>query len=352
MFRFYDGLHPAVEAATLNVDRDNKSSDRIADRDHIRTKTMEAAMRLRGFLAFLVLLGVTAPASAQDYPTRPIEFIVPWGPGGGADQLARKAAKLMEPILKVSMPVINVAGATGVTGLNKMLAAEADGYTMSVMTGDTFAMLATTQPKWSLNDFVPLAIMIRQPSAFIIAEGGKYKSWADVEAAAKITPLKVAVTGFGSPDEMTINFFNRRGLKLVTVPFPRPGERYSAVLGGHADILYEQLGDVRSFLDGKQMRPALIFAAERFKAFPDTPVSKELGYDIVLPQIRMFTVKTGTDPQQMKVLSTAIEAVANDPEYAAYLEDQYADPKSYIGGTAAMKFLEGELAAMKTLAKQ
>ncbi len=300
-------------------------------------------------LAALAVPGVAA--NAQDYPSRPIEFIVPWGPGGGADQVARKAAKLMEPMLKVSMPVINVPGATGVTGLNKMLTAEADGYTMSVMTGDTFGLLATSQPKWGFKDFTPLAVMIRQPSALFVAEGGKYKTWKDVEAAARTTPLKVAITGFGSPDDMTVNYFARKGLKLVSVPFPRPGERYSAILGGHADVLYEQLGDVRSFLDGKQMRPALIFATERYKAFPDIPVSQELGHDIILPQFRIITVKAGTDPHQMKILSDALEAAAKDPEYAAYLEDQYADPKSYIGGTAASKFLESQLATMKALAK-
>ncbi|HEX2115282.1 MAG TPA: tripartite tricarboxylate transporter substrate binding protein [Alphaproteobacteria bacterium] len=308
-------------------------------------------MGLRRFLASIALAVLVAPAYAQEYPSRPIEFIVPWGPGGGADQVARKAAKIMEPLLKVSIPVINVAGATGVTGLNKMLTAEADGYTMSIMTGDTFGMLASTQPKWGLDDFVPLAIMIRQPSALFVAEGGKYKTWADVEAAAKAGPLKVAITGFGSPDDMTVNFFNKKGLKFVSVPFPRPGERYSAILGGHADILYEQLGDVRSFLDGKQMRPVLIFATERFKAFPDIPVSKELGHDIILPQFRMVTVKTGTDPNQAKKLASALEVVAKDPEYVAYLEEQYADSNSYIGGSAARKFLEDELAAMKALLK-
>ena len=308
-------------------------------------------MGLRRFLASIALVVLVTPAYAQDYPSRPIEFIVPWGPGGGADQVARKAAKIMEPTLKVSIPVINVAGATGVTGLNKMLTAEPDGYTMSIMTGDTFGMLASTQPKWGLNDFVPLAIMIRQPSALFVAEGGKYKTWADVEAAAKAGPLKVAITGFGSPDDMTVNFFNKKGLKFVSVPFPRPGERYSAILGGHADLLYEQLGDVRSFLDGKQMRPVMIFATERFKAFSDIPVSKELGHDIILPQFRMVTVKTGTDPNQAKKLASALELVAKDPEYVAYLEEQYADPNSYIGGSAAKKFLEDELAAMKALVK-
>jgi tripartite-type tricarboxylate transporter receptor subunit TctC len=308
-------------------------------------------MGLKSTLATFVLLGLIAPVQAQEYPNRPIEFIVPWGPGGGADQVARKAAKIMEPMLKVSMPVINVAGATGLTGLNKMLTAEPDGYTISIMTGDTFGTLASGQPKFELKDIAPLAIMIRQPSALFVAEGGKFKSWADVEAAAKAGPLKVAITGFGSPDDMTVNYFNRKGMKLVSVPFPRPGERYSAILGGHADLLYEQLGDVRSFLDGKQMRPVLIFANAKFKAFPDVPVSKELGYDIVMPQFRMVIVKAGTDPNYMKKLSTALEVVAKDPEYVAYLEEQYADPDSYIGGSSAMQFLESELASMKALAK-
>ncbi|MDP2707885.1 MAG: tripartite tricarboxylate transporter substrate binding protein, partial [Burkholderiales bacterium] len=78
------------------------------------------------------VLSVPQPALAQDkYPSRPIEFIVPWGPGGGADQLARKIAPALEKELKVSLPVINVAGATGQTGLNKMLTSATDGYSVS-----------------------------------------------------------------------------------------------------------------------------------------------------------------------------------------------------------------------------
>ena len=76
-------------------------------------------------VAALPIAGAT-PGTAQDFPTRPIELIVPWGPGGGADQVARKLASLMEPGLKVSIPVVNVPGATGQTGLTKMLTAPAD----------------------------------------------------------------------------------------------------------------------------------------------------------------------------------------------------------------------------------
>ena len=305
---------------------------------------------LAALAAGISLLSGAAGAD-EKYPSRPIEVIVPWGPGGGADQLGRILAKLAEPMLGVSMPVVNVAGANGVTGLTKMLTAEPDGYTISVMTGDTFAMLATSQPKWTFDDFTTLGVMIRQPSAFFVAQDSKHKSWADLEAAAKAGPVKVAITGFGSPDEMTVNYFNRKGAKFVAVPFPRPGERYSAILGGHADVLYEQLGDVRSFLDGKQMRPLLIFAKERHPDFKDVPVSTELGHDITLPQIRMVIAPAKIDPQRAALLSETLAKIAREPEYAAYLVDQYADPNSFVAGPEARKFLEGELAAMKRLAK-
>ncbi|RPH66507.1 MAG: tripartite tricarboxylate transporter substrate binding protein [Burkholderiales bacterium] len=294
-------------------------------------------------------LGIAAPAAlAQDkYPSRPVEFVVPWGPGGGADAVARKAGKMLEESLKTSFPVINVPGATGRTGLNKMLSAQADGYTISVMTGDTFGLLADPQANWSLDQLVPVAIMIRQPSAFMVAENGPIKSWADLEREAKARPIKVAVTGFGSPDDMTVNYFARRGMKLVSVPFAKPGERYSAILGGHADVLYEQPGDVRSFIDNKQMRPVILFGEKRHPAFANVPVSKELGFDITMPQFRMITVKAGTDPAKVKLLSDELEKVAKSADFAKYLEDQLADADSYVSTKDALPFLRGELEAMK-----
>ena len=174
---------------------------------------------IAALLAAMLLALVASVAIAQEkYPSRPIEFIVPWGPGGGADQLARKAGKLMEDDLKVSLPVVNSPGATGNTGMAKLLANPADGYSISILTSDTYALLATSNPRWSLKDIVPVALMIKQPSSFLTAVNGPLKTWADVEREAKMRQLKVAVTGFGSPDEITVNYFVARGLKLVSVP--------------------------------------------------------------------------------------------------------------------------------------
>jgi tripartite-type tricarboxylate transporter receptor subunit TctC len=184
------------------------------------------------------------------------------------------------------------------------------------------------------------------------AANSDLKTWADVEREAKKRPLKVAVTGFGSPDDITVNYFIGKGLKLISVPFAKPGERYTSVLGGHADLLYEQLGDVRTFLDSHQMQPVIIFYDQRFDVFPNVPSSKELGYDISLPQRRAVIMKAGTDPAKVKVISDALAKVAASAEYKQYLKDQYATDDSYLPAGEAQKVMEDDLAHMKKIASQ
>ena len=314
----------------------------------MRITTLKNAARLCGAL---IVLGAAGPLLAQEkYPTRPIEFVVPWGPGGGADQLARKIAPALEKELKVSLPVINVAGATGQTGLNKMLTSPADGYSISVFIADTLALQMDPATKWKLDDIVPAGIMIQQPSAFFVAANSPIKSWKDLEAEAKKRPLKVGVTGFGSADDLHVIFFNQKGLKFTSVPFPKPAERYTAVLGGHADVLYEQLGDVKSFLDGKQLRPIVIFADKRFPAFKDVPTSKELGHDIAISQFRAIVMKAGTDGQRVNAVSAALEKAAATADYKAWLKDQYADEASFIPAAKAVGFMKRELEVMRKYA--
>ena len=308
-------------------------------------------------IMFIAVLAAAWPAQAQErYPSRPVEFIVPFGPGGGADQLARKVARLLEPELKVSVPAVNVPGATGGTGMAKLVAAPADGYSMAIYIADTHALLATTaNPRWKNDDLVPLGIMIRQPSALFVKPDSPWKTWNDVAKAAKASPgkLKVAVVGLGSVDEMALKYMEGKGLKFTAVPYAKPGERYTAILGGHADLLYEQPGDVRSFLDSKQMRAILMFNQERvLPEFADVMSSKEAGIEVYLPQFRSVVVRAGTDPQRVKILADAVAKVAADPEYYAFLKDSLALRDSFIPAAKAKQFLDGELAVMEKFASQ
>jgi tripartite-type tricarboxylate transporter receptor subunit TctC len=302
-------------------------------------------MALAGLMACLAGTAV----AQEKYPSRPIELIVPFGPGGGADQLARLVGKLIEPLLGQSVPVLNVPGATGGTGMAKLLAAPADGHSMAIYIADSHALLAGKDARWRIEDIVPVAVMILGPSFIFVAESSPHKTWQDFETAARANPgkLKVATVGFGSVDDFSLSVIAKKGIDLVQVPFSRPSERYVSILGGHADALYEQAGDVGSFLNNKQMRPLMIFGKERLPAFKDVPSSFELGYQVALPQFRAIVVRAGTPAERVKVVSDALAKVAATPEYKKFLQDQYGEEKSFIDASKSSQFLVDQLEDMK-----
>jgi tripartite-type tricarboxylate transporter receptor subunit TctC len=304
--------------------------------------------------ALLLAVAVSAAlfggqATAAGYPDHPINFIVPWGPGGGADLLARTAGKIMSQDLGVSAPVINVPGATGMTGMTKLLNSPADGYSLAVLIGDTYALLAGPRPAFNPDQVIPLAVMIQQPSGYWVNVNSPWKTWDDLVKAAKEKALKVAVLGFGSADDITTNYMKTKGLKLEAIPYAEPELRYTSILGGNADVLYEQTGDVRSYFDGGKIRPLIFFYPHRLNIpkFANVPVSKELGYDVTLPQFRAIVVKAGTDPKQVKILADEIAKVAQSAEFKAYLDQQYADPDSYVSMDNARGFMDSWLEQAK-----
>lgn len=309
------------------------------------------------FMRRLAVLGIAttmafslgAATARAAYPDHPINFIVPWGPGGGADVLARTAGKIMSEDLGVSVPVINVPGATGTTGMTKLLTSPADGYSMAVLIGDTYALLAGPHPAFKADEFIPLAIMIQQPSGLWVNTKSPWKTWQDLAKTAKTRSLKVAELGFGSADDITMSYLKTKGYKFEGIPYAKPGLRYTSILGGNADVLYEQTGDVRSYFDGGKIRPLLFFYPHRLALpqFKDVPVSTELGFDVTLPQFRAIVVKAGTDPKIVKRLADEVAKVAQKPEFKAYLTQQYADPNSYVPADKARDFMNDWLAQAK-----
>jgi tripartite-type tricarboxylate transporter receptor subunit TctC len=305
---------------------------------------------------FALLLAVAASAAfsggtsfAAGYPERPIELIVPWGPGGGADQLARLVSKQLEPMLGQGIPVVNVPGGTGATGMAKLLAAPADGYSMAIYIADSHALLAGKSPRWQMSDITPVAVMMKVPSFIFVKQDSKFKNWVDFVNVAKANPskLKVATLGFGSVDDFSLTVLDKNGIKVTQVPFSKPSERYVSILGDHADALYEQAGDVAQFLNGNQMRPILLFGEKRLDRFKDIPASYELGYKIALPQFRSIVVKAGTPPDIVQKLSDALAKVYASDEYKKFMEVQFCDPNSFEDAAHAPAFINQQLDDMK-----
>jgi tripartite-type tricarboxylate transporter receptor subunit TctC len=197
--------------------------------------------------------------------------------------------------------------------------------------------------------------MLKAPSFLFVPMDSPIKTWADLEKLIKEKPgtVRVAGNGEGSIDSIALTYLEKNhGLKVNKVPYSNPGERYTSILGGHADVLYEQAGDVKSYLDQKQMRPILVFNEKRLDTFPDVPCTKELGMNVFLPFDRTILVKAGTSPDQVKVLNDALKAVYDkSPDFQKFLKDNFTTPDSYLGSDDAKKALEDSVVVMKEAIK-
>jgi tripartite-type tricarboxylate transporter receptor subunit TctC len=179
-------------------------------------------------------IGTISPARADTYPSRPIDLIVPWGAGGGADFIGRALAKELQASLGVSLPVLNVPGGTGQTGLIKMRDASADGYTIEEVTSETVLLEVTGKPLFKLSEFICLAIVDQQNPGLLVRTDSPFKTWADVVKASKTRRISVAFDGYGSSGDLIVNYLGRKlGVKFDLVPYDKPGERIASLLGGH-----------------------------------------------------------------------------------------------------------------------
>ena len=311
-------------------------------------------------LAFPVLVILTlgllaAPGAAQEkYPSRPIDFVVTWGAGGGADAMARQLGALSQPVLGVPLPASNVPGASGNTGLAQILSGKADGYTLATYIQDTLMTLPMGLARYKVDDLEWITRTQVADSFLFVRADGPFKTIQELFKHAEANPgkLRVAATGFGTVDDVTVKFLGKRGYQMVTVPYPKPGERYAAALGGHTEVLYEQAGDVLQYLKAGQLRPLIIFAERRHPAFPDVPASKELGLDITLPQFRGVVARKGTPPERVKILADAFHKAMETPEWKKFAEEWYFRPDSYQGPADFTKWVGGEVTTLERLVRE
>ena len=309
--------------------------------------------RLLVLASLAVLLAV--PVVAQEkYPNRPIDFIVPFGTGGGADAMAREIGALAQPILGVALPVSNVPGATGNTGMAQVLSGKPDGYTIAVYIADTLATIPAGLARYKPDDLDWIVRTQVADSFLFVKADSPFKTIQDLFKHAQANPgkLRVASTGFGSVDDLTVRFLEKKGYKMTTVPYPKPGERYAAALGGHAEVLYEQAGDIQQYVKAKQLRPLIIFAESRHPAFAEVPASKELGLEITLPQFRGIVARRGMPPERAKALAEAFRKATDTPQWKAFLEQWYMRADSFLGPEQFGPWVREQVDVMDRLVKE
>ncbi len=318
---------------------------------------MHGGGRRLGAVLVLALLAAARPAAAsaqEKFPDRPIDVVVPWGTGGGADGMARELGSLAQPILGVELPVSNVPGASGNTGLAQVLTARADGYTIGVYIADTLATIPAGLARHRVDDFDWIVRAQVADSFLWVKADSPFRTIQDLLGYARAHPgkLRVATTGFGSVDDLTVRFLDTKGHRMTTVPYPKPGERYAATLGGHAEVLYEQAGDIQQYVKAHQLRPLVIFADRRLAAFPDVPTAKELGFDITLPQFRGLVARRGTPSERIRTLADAFRRATETPQWKAFLEQWYMRPDSFMGPEQFGAWVRGQVDIMERFVRE
>ena len=265
-----------------------------------------------------------------NFPTRPLTMIVPFGAGGGSDQLARAMAKAMNKVADIQFQVVNKPGGGGTAAIPDFMLAPPDGYTVLEHIDNAISAYAKGDIKENpAKDWIPICMtQITFSQIYARADDNRFPDWNAVVAFAKQNPGKLTIANVGKVGSMEVvvmyQLETALGIKFNQIAFDKPAERYGALLGKQVDLLFEQPGDVRSFLDAKKMRPLLTFLDERPSAFADTPTHREVGAKFKpLTRFRGFYVKKGVPKDRVKFLEAACKAAFAEKGYAAFNRKKY-----------------------------
>jgi tripartite-type tricarboxylate transporter receptor subunit TctC len=265
---------------------------------------------------------------------------VPFGAGGGADMMAKKMAQILEPFIGVPLFITDIPGASGNAGLTKLLTNPPDGYTMAVLVGVTVSAWASGIGYAKPDDFVVLAIPQQSASMLFVPPDSPFKTFRALLDYAKANPgkLKVATSGYGSNDDITLKYFDALGYRMINVPYAKPEQRYASSFGKRTQAIYEEPGDVAELLATKRLRPLVVFDTERHAAFQDVPSSKELGFEINdLPSFRMLVVRAGTPTERQRTLVNAISKALETPEWKKFCAETHSCTRPYTPQQATQR---------------
>ncbi len=285
---------------------------------------------------------------------RPITLVVPFTPGSGSDQAARLVSPVLEKGLGVQFPVINVPGATGNTGMTKLLQSRPS-ETIASVPADTFATVTAGTSTFKLEDIKPICRISLAPSFIWINTEGKYKSWDDLSQAAKAKPdtVTVATVGQGGIDDIMLGALAQKGFKFRTVPFAENSERKGALLSNDVDALYEQSGDVKENIDGKQFIPVLMFASKKQQGLEgDYTLSSDVGVTEVIDQYRGLFANAKMPDKEVDAIADACAAIKDDPKYKEFQQRTLEQEGGFMPRSEFEAYVKESLDKMKKLGKQ
>lgn len=236
---------------------------------------------LFGLVAFTAAAVIT-PAYSLDYPTKPIEVLVPYTAGSSLDIMARHVADIASTYMPQPMIVVNKAGAGGSLAAAEVISAKPDGYKLTAQGEMYFATTVKTQKvPFNPEDLVPLANFMEWRLGLVVRQDSPWKTFDDLIAYMKKNPGKVkwAHLGRGIPPHIIpLTVFKKAGVQTIDVPYKGNPEAIAALLGGHVDAYSGGVAVLKEQIRAGQVRSLVFYADHRYPDEPNVPCIKELGY--------------------------------------------------------------------------
>lgn len=261
------------------------------------------------------------PVHAEDYPVRPVTIINPFPPGGAADVVARPYAAVVEPIIRQPMVIETKAGAAGAVGAQVAANAKPDGYTllMHLVSISGFAevdRLFGRKPKFTRDDFVPIARLIADPCVLIVNDQQPYKTLQEFVDDARKRPNELIFSSSGLYGALHLPmalFMKSAGLQLRHLPTNGGGPALTALVGNNAQALVSSIAAASGQMKAGKARALASFGSTRAPAWPDVPTMKELGYDLeYYLWVGLFAPKGTPEPIVTKLRDVTRQAAASD----------------------------------------
>ena len=291
---------------------------------------MRATRWLLGAMALVVL--VVSVGFAQQYPSRPIEMVVPFGAGGGSDVFARNIAKYLteEKLIPVAFNIVNKPGGSGAVGYGYVAAQKGNPYVLATVSASYWTTALVGQSPVSYKDFTPLAGLATDPSLLITRIQSPYQTLADVVAAAKKAPNKIRVASAAiAADDNVLNYqFERSaGIKLNVVPFNGSGPALMAALGGHVELTWSNPGEIMAQVEAKKVRVLAVAISKRLPMFADVPTFKEAGYPVEFPSLRGVSMPGNIPAENLQTLWGSFKKLCDSKRWQTeYIEKNLLVP--------------------------
>lgn len=278
-------------------------------------------------IAALALLLLPGGAYADDYPSRPMRIIVPLGQGSGADTTTRYIAERLNSVLGQPAIVENRPGADMLIGVQSLLNAPADGYSLMLLTPSSMVInpvINKSLPYDPQRDIRPLVAVSRGMAVMVTSTNSRFKTLSDVIAEARKAPKSVSLANYGQHYRLGGLLLERMaGVKFNHIPYKGASQVVTDLMGGSVDVSMIDAGGALPLIRAGKLRPLAVTGRERLAELPNVPSMRESGLpDFDLYAWIGFGVSSKTPEPIARKLEAALLTITAHPDFRAYVAQQ------------------------------